>query len=131
MLPPVPTVVPYDADELSNAELDALPYGMIQLDSRGVILRYSAAESRLSGMSAAECVGRHFFHDIAPCTAVAEFEGRFRDGVAAGQLDAVFNFRFAFRPPREVRVHLFYSRVTRSVWVKVVDLAAAGGGGAW
>ena len=118
------TDVLYAADSLGSAELDALPYGMIQLDSRGVILRYSAAESRLSGLSAAQCVGRHFFDDVAPCTHVAEFYGRFRDGVRAGQLDAVFNFRFNFRPPRDVRVHLFYSRVTRSVWVKVVDLSA-------
>jgi photoactive yellow protein len=112
----------YAADQLSSGELDALPYGMIQLDSRGRILRYSQAETRLSGLTADECVGRHFFDEIAPCTHVQEFYGRFRDGVQAGQLDAVFNFRFAFVPPREVRVHMFYSKVTRSVWVKVVDL---------
>src|SRR4028118_1060494 len=53
----VPTLVPYEADELSSAELDALPYGMIQLDSRGMILRYSAAEARLGGVSAAAASG--------------------------------------------------------------------------
>jgi photoactive yellow protein len=125
MSTPLSTDALHAADALGSAELDALPYGMIQLDSQGVILRYSAAESRLSGLSAAECVGRNFFTDVAPCTAVAEFEGRFREGVRAGQLDAVFNFRFNFRPPRDVRIHLFYSRVTRSVWVKVVVLTAA------
>lgn len=116
----------YGADQLSSAELDALPYGMIQLDSRGVILRYSQAETRLSGLTAAECVGRNFFDEVAPCTHVHEFYGRFREGVAAQQLDLVFNFRFAFVPPRDVRVHMFYSRVTRSVWVKVVDLGSTG-----
>jgi photoactive yellow protein len=116
----------YGADQLSTAELDALPYGMIQLDARGVILRYSQAETRLSGLTAAECVGRRFFDEVAPCTHVREFYGRFERGVAAQQLDAMFNFRFSFRPPRDVRVHMFYSRVTRSVWVKVVDLSAAG-----
>lgn len=112
----------YAADALGAAELDALPYGMIQLDPEGTVLRYSAAEARLSGLSAGETVGRNFFRDVAPCTQVAEFFGRFQDGVRARQLDAVFNFRFAFRPPKDVRVHLFYSRATRSVWVKVVDL---------
>lgn len=115
----------YEADTLTSAELDALPYGMIQLDSRGVILRYSQVESRLSGLSAAECVGRHFFDEVAPCTHVADFYGRFLEGVRAAQLDTVFNFRFAFVPPKQVRVHMFYSKVTRSVWVKVVDLTAA------
>ena len=115
----------YGADALSPDELDALPYGMIQLDAAGVILRYNAAESTLSGMAAAECVGRRFFTEVAPCTHVAEFYGRFAEGVRAERLDATFNFEFAFRPPREVQVRLFYSRATRSVWVRVVDLRPA------
>lgn len=114
----------YAADTLSAEELDALPYGMIQLDSRGTILRYSSAETRLSGLTADECVGRSFFDEIAPCTHVQEFYGRFRDGVRSQQLDTVFTFRFAFSPPKDVRIHMFYSRVTRSVWVKVVELGA-------
>ena len=109
----------YDADSMNDAELDALPFGMMQLDESGVILRYSTPESRLSGLTADECVGRSFFEEIAPCTHVAEFYGRFVDGVKAERLDATFNFQFAFRPPRDVRVHLFYSKATRSVWVKV------------
>ena len=119
----------YAADQLSPDELDALPYGMIQLDPHGRILRYSQVESRLSGYAATEVVGRHFFDEVAPCTHVREFYGRFREGVAAAQLDTVFNFRFALVPPRDVRVHMFYSRVTRSVWVKVVDLGAVNAGG--
>ena len=118
----------YGADALSSAELDALPYGMIQLDSRGVVLRYSSAESRLSGLAADRCVGRDFFHEIAPCTHVADFYGRFAEGVRAQRLDAVFTFRFAFAPPKDVRVHLFYSRATQSVWVKVVNLASQASG---
>ena len=114
-----PSVV-YRADAMSAGELDALPYGMIQLDTKGVILRYSSAETRLSGMTADACVGRSFFDDVAPCTHVQEFFGRFQQGVRAQQLDTVFSFRFAFVPPKNVRVHMFYSKVTRSVWVKVV-----------
>lgn len=120
----------YAADALSSPELDTLPYGMIQLDRQGVVLRYSQAETRLSGLAADACVGRSFFDEIAPCTHVAEFYGRFLDGVRAEQLDVVFNFRFAFVPPREVRVHMFYSRATRSVWVKVVDLGVETDSGA-
>lgn len=118
----------YSADTLSPSELDALPYGMIQLDSNGNILRYSSAETRLSGLTADQCVGRSFFDEIAPCTHVQEFYGRFLRGVEAQQLDAVFTFRFAFVPPKDVRIHMFYSRVTRSVWVKVVEGAMAAEG---
>jgi photoactive yellow protein len=128
---PVPTAgsssVVYQADAMSPGELDALPYGMIQLDTHGVILRYSSAETRLSGLSADECIGRSFFTDVAPCTQVQEFFGRFVRGVQAQQLDAVFTFRFAFVPPKDVRIHMFFSKVTRSVWVKVVALASEHG----
>ena len=114
--------VVYDADALSAAELDALPFGMIQLSEAGTVLRYSTPETRVSGLTSDECVGRDFFTEIAPCTHVAEFYGRFRDGVRAERLDATFNFQFAFRPPRDVQVRMFYSKVTRSVWVRVTDL---------
>lgn len=114
-----------DADALTDAELDALPYGMMQLDERGVVLRYSTPETRISGLTAAECVGRDFFEEIAPCTHVAEFYGRFREGVRRQQLDTTFDFQFAFRPPRDVEVRLFYSKATCSVWVRVTDLPRA------
>jgi photoactive yellow protein len=127
-LPGAPSHDLHGADALSAAELDALRYGMIQRDSRGTILRYSSAETRLSGLTAAECVGRSFFDEIAPCTRVREFHGRFERGVAAQQLDVVFSFRFAFVPPKDVRIHMFYSHATRSVWVKVVDVTAEAGG---
>ena len=117
--------VVYDADALSEAELDSLPFGMIQLDEQGVILRYSTPETRISGLTSDECVGRSFFDDIAPCTHVAEFYGRFAEGVRLQRLDATFNFQFAFRPPRDVQVRMFYSKATRSVWVRVTDLHPA------
>ena len=116
----------YSADTLSAAELDALPYGMIQLDSRGSILRYSSAETRLSGLTADECVGRSFFDEIAPCTHVQEFYGRFLRGVQEQQLDAVFTFRFAFVPPKDVRVHLFTLTVTAPLWLLLLVMVAVG-----
>lgn len=119
------TDVFYAADTLSAPELDALPYGMIQVDRQGRILRYSRPETEFSGLTADECVGRSFFDEVAPCTHVKEFYGRFLDGVRAEQLDTLFTFEFAFVPPRRVRVHMFYSKVTRSVWIKVVDLSAS------
>ena len=117
--------VVYDADALTPAELDALPYGMIQLAENGTILRYSTPETRISGLTSDECVGRDFFTEIAPCTHVAEFYGRFAEGVRLQRLDATFHFQFAFQPPRDVQVRMFYSKATRSVWVRVVEQPAA------
>lgn len=116
----------FDGDALTAEELDALPYGMIQLDERGTVLRYSTGETQLSGVTSDECVGRSFFEEIAPCTHVAEFYGRFVEGVRAERLDITFNFQFAFRPPRDVQVRMFYSKATRSVWVRVIDVPRLG-----
>lgn len=84
---------------LDEAEIDALPFGLIAVDHTGTIERYNAYESRLSRLSKETVIGRNFFRDVAPCTAVKEFEGRFQrfaaePGPASESFD--FTFRFAF-----------------------------------
>src|SRR5215208_2902666 len=110
------------ADGMSAAELDRLPYGMIQLDAAGRILKFNAVESRLASLPQAQQVGKHFFTEVAPCTKVQAFYGRFKEGVLHESLDTSFRFHFAFKQnPRDVTVRLFYSRRTRSVWVMISD----------
>jgi photoactive yellow protein len=109
-------------DALTNAELDALPFGAIQLDRDGTILQFNEYEANLSNRRAPETVGRNFFRDVAPCADVREFHGRFRDGVARGELHESFDYHFAFRmAPRKVRVTLFLSAPTTTVWVFVQE----------
>lgn len=110
------------ADQMTAAELDHLPYGMIQLDSTGRILNYNAVESRLASLSKDEAIGKQFFTEIAPCTRVQEFYGRFKEGVIREALDTSFHFHFAFKQnPRDVTVRLLYSKRTRTVWVLISD----------
>ena len=113
----------FDAvDAMTAEELDALPYGIIQLDATGRILKYNAVESRLATLPQEHAVGRQFFTEIAPCTKVQAFYGRFREGVIRESLDATFEYHFAFKQrPRDVTVRLFYSRRTRTVWVMISD----------
>jgi photoactive yellow protein len=110
------------ADTMSSDELDRLPYGMIQLDATGRILKYNAVESRLAQLSQAATIGKKFFSEVAPCTKVQQFYGQFKEGVLREALDSTFSFHFAFKQhPRDVTVRLFYSKRTRSVWVMVSD----------
>ena len=107
-------------DSVSEIELDSLPYGVIQLDRTGIVLRYNAFEAGLSGLNKQDVVGRNFFKQIAPCTDLQQFYGRFRDGVAAGELHCTFRFHFAFKQrPCDVTVTLFYNDRDKSVWVLV------------
>jgi photoactive yellow protein len=137
-VPPVVTLPAVDAGEASAVleaadamtvdELDALPYGMIQLDASGRILKYNAVESRLASLPQEQAIGKQFFTEVAPCTKVQRFYGRFKDGVVRESLDAAFEFHFAFKQaPRDVTVRLFYSRRTRTVWVMISDRTATTG----
>ena len=110
------------ADDLTMAELDQLPFGMIQLAASGRILKFNAVESRLAALDQRQQIGKHFFTEVAPCTKVQAFYGRFKEGVLQEHLDTTFSFHFAFKQnPRDVTVRLFYSRRTRSVWVMISD----------
>ncbi len=125
--PAVPAVPAVDdvleaADDMHPDELDRLPYGMIQLDPTGRILKYNAVESKLASLAKEDAIGKQFFTEVAPCTRVQEFYGRFREGVIRESLDTSFRFHFAFKQaPRDVTVRLLYSKRTRTVWVLISD----------
>ena len=94
---------PRTVDDRSDAELDALPFGIIALDEDGVILRYNLCESRFARLDRNQVVGRNFFTEVAYCTRNEAFEGRFRTFVAVCsggaqaepvRFEFLFNFKF-------------------------------------
>ncbi|MEA2465524.1 MAG: hypothetical protein QOJ98_3271 [Acidobacteriota bacterium] len=112
-------------DRMSVEQLDELPFGAIRLDKDGKVLSYNTTESKLTGRDPKRVIGRNFFRDVAPCTNVQGFAGRFRDGVAQGDMHVIFPYRFDFEmAPRDVTVTLFYSRQTETAWVFVREANA-------
>ncbi|HEU4885767.1 MAG TPA: PAS domain-containing protein [Longimicrobium sp.] len=109
------------ADVLTEDELDSLPVGMIQLDRNGTVLKFNQTESSLARVEKGEAVGKSFFDEVAPCTKVQEFHGKFVEGVANRNLHTVFPYQFRFRDGREknVVISMFYSGSTETVWVLV------------
>jgi photoactive yellow protein len=79
--------------ELTDAELDALPYGVVEMDLAGEVLRYNATESRYSGLSRERVLGRHFFRDVAPCSNNRHVAGRFEQLA----LDETLAYTFSLR----------------------------------
>lgn len=105
---------------LGESELDHLPFGAIRLDRDGKILSFNQTEADLSGRRKESVLGKSFFTEVAPCTNVQEFAGRFREGVAKGSLHMVFPYVFDFQmEPRNVWVTLFFSNETGTAWVFV------------
>jgi photoactive yellow protein len=109
-----------EIDRMNERELDQLPFGAIRLDKDGKVLSYNRTEANLTGRDPQRVIGRNFFTQVAPCTNVQTFAGRFREGVAKREMHAIFPYRFDFEmAPRNVTVTLFYSRQTESAWVFV------------
>jgi len=85
------------ARTLSGEDLDQLPFGVIVVDRKGTILEYNEYERSMAGMGNRNVIGLNFFHDLAPCTAIKDFEGRFETFLDSDDTSIEpFQFVFAF-----------------------------------
>ncbi|MFK7930346.1 MAG: PAS domain-containing protein [Myxococcota bacterium] len=82
---------------LAPEQLDQLPYGVVTLDTRGKVVGYNDTESRLVGLPRDAVIGRNFFSEVAPCTRIKEFEGRFMEVAASSGALPMTTFDFVFR----------------------------------
>jgi photoactive yellow protein len=83
--------------ELPAEELDALPFGAIVIDPDGTIRAYNEYETRLSHLERERVLGKNFFRDVAPCTAVQAFEGRLRTFLkTSDRVSETFDYFFPF-----------------------------------
>lgn len=100
-----------DLSNLSAPEIDALPFGYIALAPDGTVRKYNRYEADLARKDPREVLGRNFFTDVAPCTQVHDFEGRFREFVEAegGPPTLSFDFLFRFRHGTQ-KVHVGFVR---------------------
>lgn len=116
-------------DQCTDVELDQAPFGVICLDDEGTILRYNSFESRLARLDRNQVLGRDFFQEIARCTRVPEFEGRYRRIVAGSsdpndrQFTFVFDFTFG---AQEVSIEIL-SVPGASRWYLLVNRARVSG----
>ena len=105
---------PFEAQDLaaqveamSEAELDALPYGVIKLDAGGVVEVYSRAEAQLSGRKKRPAVGLDFFSEVAPCMASPQMRGRVDTAKARGSVDVEIGWIGDFKDPNgEIRIRV-------------------------
>jgi len=102
-------------------QLDKLPFGAIVVDLGGRIIAYNQYEARLARQDRDAVIGRNFFRDLAPCTAVARFEGRMQGFVKAkDRVSERFDFFFAFaHGPVEVSITFLKLRQRGQVLIAV------------
>ena len=108
---------------MSETEIDKLPVGVITLALDGTIQRYNQMEAQLARLDKNAQIGKHFFRDVAPCTANPEFQGRFEalTKKAAGVENFDYTFKFAWG---HQRVRITFVRKADIVDVLVTRLGA-------
>jgi photoactive yellow protein len=104
-------------DAADDAALDAAPFGVVAMTEDGVVTGYNVAEARLSGLTPAKVVGRHFFSAVAPCTNNFMVAHRFETEPV---LDAVVDYVFTLRmQPTRVRLRLLKQAGHRRIYLVV------------
>src|SRR5262245_16578230 len=106
-------------EQLSQQELDRLPFGVILLDRDGTVLFYSATEGRLSGYAPRSPLGQNFF-DVSRCMGSDAFRGRITRAMEnGGKVDLEIGWYGDFGDPdRELRIRVQSAR-NGGVWIFV------------
>ena len=117
--------VPFD-------ELDTLPFGAIVVTLDGGIVAYNQYEARLARKDRDAVIGKNFFRDVAPCTAVKSFQGRLQSFVRSkDRVSERFNYFFPFaHGPLEVTITFLKLRGKDQILIAVerTDPSATGVG---
>ena len=123
-------VVGFGKDDIENVlskmsaqEVDQLAFGAVQIDAKGTILQYNAAEASITGRVKKDVIGRNFFRDVAPCTNAPKFKGVFDAGVRNGNLNTMFEYVFDHNmAATKVKIHMKKAIGDDSFWIFVKRL---------
>jgi photoactive yellow protein len=119
-----PQAVQFDAtnlaeqiEQLSQYELDCLPFGVILLDRDGTVVFYSVTEAQQSGYGKIP-IGQNLF-EISPCMASNDFRGRIKRAMDEGPVDLEFGWAGDFADPnRDLRLRVISSS-NNGIWIFV------------
>jgi photoactive yellow protein len=101
-------------EQLSQHDLDHLPFGVMLLDRAGVVQFYSATEARLSGYGGIP-VGQNFF-EISRYLS-GDFRGRLTRAMEEGPVDLEFGWVGDYSDPqRELRIRVQSAR-RGGIWI--------------
>jgi photoactive yellow protein len=112
-------------EQLSQHDLDRLPFGVILLDREGIVLFYSETEGRLSGYAPRSPLGQNFF-EVSRCMGSDAFHGRIVRAMEAGKVDLEIGWSGDFADPnRDLRIRVQSAR-SGGIWI-FIDRDRVGG----
>jgi photoactive yellow protein len=105
---------------MTEAQLDALQLGVVQLDDEGGVLQYNSFEETFAERRRDDVKGRNFFTEVAPCTNNSLLREPFLQGVDSGELDLEIDYAFTYKMAlRAVSLRLFRDPLTATNWLLV------------
>lgn len=102
---------------------EALPFGAIQLDRNGQVIKYNKAEGLLTGRDPVEALGKNFFNDIAPCAKGKRFHGEFLKFRKSGEVHTMFDYQFDYKMKlAKVRIQMKSTEDGQACWLFIKRL---------
>jgi photoactive yellow protein len=91
--------------------LNCIPYGLLELDSTGAVVRYSPSFDQDPKVKSDDVLGRNFFTEVLPAPEIKDHQARFRLFMAQGQTKDQFSTTF---PSEEgqIKVQILLARIT-------------------
>jgi photoactive yellow protein len=104
-------------EQMSQYDLDRLPFGVILLDREGTVVFYSETEGRQSGYAPRSPLGQNFF-EVSPCMDTDAFRGRLTKALEdKGKVDLEIAWYGDYTDPdRELRIRVQSAR-NGGVWI--------------
>ncbi|MDT5061440.1 MAG: hypothetical protein QOH63_1899 [Acidobacteriota bacterium] len=88
-----------------------LPFGLLELDTSGAVIRYSPASEQNSDVKAQDVLGRHFFTEVVSNDQLKDFQARFQLFMAHGQ--TVDRFSTVFDSEEgQIKVQILLARIS-------------------
>ncbi len=78
----------------THTEQTRLPFGLLELDEAGEVIRYSPASEQRSEVQPKDVLGRQFFKEVVRDKKVKDFEARFQLFMKQGQTVDRFSASF-------------------------------------
>jgi len=95
---------------MNNPSPAKLPFGLLELDTTGAVIRYSPAVEQDSNVQADEVLGRQFFTEVVHNEQVRDFQARFHLFMAHGQTVDRFSTTFD-SPEGQIKVQVLLAHV--------------------
>jgi photoactive yellow protein len=87
------------------------PFGLLELNADGAIIRYSPASEQFSEVHSKDVLGRHFFREVLPDGELKDFQTRFQLFMLHGQTVDRFSASFDTEEGL-IRVQILLAKMT-------------------